>query len=124
MDQPKRGTHHRMESPTTQRRMERGMARYFSDFDDGNIKYVDSVGSELADIKMVPFEAIEFLTAVARDVRDDADRILVVSVRNESGQVIYTATLTLQSDWLDAALVAKTSRLSFAPSSTELHESS
>jgi hypothetical protein len=98
------------------------MARYFSDFDDGNIKYVDSVGTELADINQVPPEAIEFLTAVARDVRDDADRIFVVSVRNEGGQVIFTATLTLQSDWLDPVLIAKTPGLAFAPSSTQLRK--
>jgi hypothetical protein len=100
------------------------MARYFSDFDDGNIKYVDSVGTELADIKMVPFEAIEFVTAVAKDVRDDADRILVVRVRNESGEVIFTATLTLQSDWLDTALMAKTPGLAFAPLSAQLGKNS
>jgi hypothetical protein len=83
------------------------MARYFSDLDDGKIKYVDSVGTELADVKMVPAEAIGFLTAIAKDVRDDADRTLVVSVRNEDGQVIFTTTLTLQSDWLDTGHVAK-----------------
>ena len=83
------------------------MARYFSDLDDGKTKYVDSVGTELADVKMVPAEAIGFLTAIAKDVRDDADRTLVVSVRNEDGQVIFTTTLTLQSDWLDTGRVAK-----------------
>jgi hypothetical protein len=83
------------------------MARYFSDLDDGKTKYVDSIGTELADVRLVPSEAIGFLTAVAKDVRDDADRILVVSVRNEDGQIIFTTTLTLQSDWLDTGDVAK-----------------
>ena len=83
------------------------MARYFSDLDDGKSKYVDSVGTELADIKMVPSEAIGFLTTIAKDVRDDADRTLVASIRNEQGHVIFTTTLTLQSDWLDTGRVAE-----------------
>jgi hypothetical protein len=83
------------------------MARYFSDLDDGTTKYVDSVGTELPDIKMVPNEAIGFLTAVAKDIRDDADRTLVVNVRNEAGQIIFTTMLTLQSDWLDTGYASK-----------------
>jgi hypothetical protein len=83
------------------------MARYFSDLDDGTTKYIDTVGTELPDIKMVPYEAIGFLTAVARDIRDDADRALVVNVRNEGGQIIFTTMLTLQSDWLDAGYASK-----------------
>ena len=76
------------------------MARYFSDLDDGSKKYVDPVGTELADIRMVPSEAIGFLTAVVRDVRDQSDRTLVVSVRDDNGRSIFAATLTLQSEWL------------------------
>lgn len=83
------------------------MARYFSDFDDGKTKYVDSVGTELPDVKMVPYEAIGFLTAVAKDIRDDADRTLVVNVRDERGQTIFTTMLTLQSDWLETGYAAK-----------------
>jgi hypothetical protein len=91
------------------------MARYFSDLDNGKTKYIDSVGTELADVNMVPSEAIGFLTAIAKDVRDDSDLILVVSVRDEIGQVIFTTTLTLQSDWLvEAAHVTRPPHLSFS----------
>jgi hypothetical protein len=83
------------------------MARYFSDFDDGQRKYVDSVGTELADMSMVPSEAIGFLTAVVKDVRDDADRNITVSVRDEDGRIVFMTTLTLQSDWLDMGDVAR-----------------
>ena len=87
------------------------MARYFFDLDDGKRKFVDSVGTELADVKMVPSEAIGFSTTIAKDVRDDADLALVASVRNEQGQIIFTTTLTLQSDWLDVGHVATTANL-------------
>ena len=90
------------------------MARYFSDLDDGKTKYVDSVGTELADIKMVPSEAIGFLTAIVKDMRDDADRTLIVNVRNERGQTIFTTVLTLQSDWLHTEYVAKPAGPSFS----------
>jgi hypothetical protein len=94
------------------------MARYFSDLDDGTTKYVDSVGTELPDIKMVPYEAIGFLTAVAKDIRDDADRTLVVNVRNEGGQIIFTTMLTLQSDWLDTGYASKPPGPSYASRDT------
>jgi hypothetical protein len=73
---------------------------------------------------MVPSEAIGFLTAIAKDVRDDSDLILVVSVRDERGQVIFTSTLTLQSDWLvDTAHVAHARGMSFSsPGASQLGE--
>jgi hypothetical protein len=90
------------------------MARYFSDLDDGKTKYVDTVGTELPDVKMVPHEVIGFLTAVARDIRDEADRTLVVNVRNEAGQIIFTTLLTLQSDWLDTGYASRPPGPSYA----------
>ncbi|MGA7807026.1 DUF6894 family protein [Bradyrhizobium sp.] len=83
------------------------MARYFSDLDDGNTKYVDSVGTELPDIRMVPSEAIGFLTAIVKDVRDENDRALSVIVRDDNGRSIFVATLTLQSDWLETRHLAE-----------------
>jgi len=82
------------------------MARYFSDFDDGNTKYVDAIGTELADVKMVPSEAIGFLLAIAKDVRDETDHSFVVNVRDDKGRTIFTTMLTLQSDWLDTRFIA------------------
>jgi|SRR5450432_3822601 hypothetical protein len=97
------------------------MARYYSDLDDGKTRYVDTVGTELPDIKMVPSEAIGFLTAIAKDIRDDADRTLVVNVRNERGQVIFTTMLTLQSDWLDTGYAAKPPGPSYPSPDATLH---
>jgi hypothetical protein len=99
------------------------MARYFSDLDNGKTKYIDSVGTELADITMVPSEAIGFLTAIAKDVRDDSDLNLVVSVRDEMGRIIFTTTLTLQSDWLlEMTHVAQAHRRSFSSGPSLLGE--
>ena len=81
------------------------MPRYFSDFDNGKTKYIDIIGTELADEKMVTREAIGFLASVFNDALPyDNDRVFVVGVRNDAGQIIFTTTLTLQSDWLESAL--------------------
>jgi hypothetical protein len=54
---------------------------------------------------MVTREAIGFLASVFNDaLPDDSDRVFVVGVRNDAGQIIFTTTLTLQSDWLESAL--------------------
>jgi hypothetical protein len=81
------------------------MPRFFSDFDNGKTRYVDTIGTELADVDMVSREAIGLLASVFSDAPPDkSSRIFIVSVRNEAGLMIFTTTLTLQSDWLRAAL--------------------
>jgi two-component system, response regulator PdtaR len=78
------------------------MPRYFSDLDNGKTKYVDIIGTELTDVKMVSREAIKFLASVFMDeLPDKSDSVFVVSVRNEVDRIIFSTTLTLQSDWLD-----------------------
>jgi hypothetical protein len=77
------------------------MPRYFSDLDNGKTKYIDIVGTELSDIKMVSREAIRFLASVFTDALPEAnDNTFVVNVRNDAGLTIFTTTLMLQSDWL------------------------
>ena len=77
------------------------MPRYFSDLDNGKTKYVDTIGTELADEKMVPREALGLLVSVFKEtLPDDNDRALVVSVRNEA-RIIFTTSLILRSDWMD-----------------------
>lgn len=81
------------------------MARYFSDLDNGKIKYVDNVGTELAGIECVANEALGFLSTVFKDGhRNDENHNITVSVRNERNQVVYRSTLTLQTVWLDAGM--------------------
>jgi two-component system, response regulator PdtaR len=83
------------------------MPRYFSDLDDGKTRYVDVIGTELADERLVSREAIGFLASVFNDILPDkSDHVFVVSVRNEVGRPVFATTLTLQSDWLDAGHVA------------------
>jgi CheY-like chemotaxis protein len=79
------------------------MPRYFFDLDNGKTSYVDAIGTDLDDHRMAQSEAVGFLAAVFRDAaRDDSGPVHVVSVRDESGRVIFTTTLSLKSDWRDA----------------------
>jgi CheY-like chemotaxis protein len=79
------------------------MPRYFSDLDDGKNRHVDIMGTQLANAKMASREAMEFLASAFKSVSPDtSDSIFVVDVRDEAGQKIFTTTLMIQSDWLDA----------------------
>jgi len=83
------------------------MPRYFFDLDNGKTNYVDTVGTEVADPKIVESEAIGFLASVFKDaVHEDSNRAFLVSVRNTSDRIVFTTALTLQSDWRDAGYVA------------------
>jgi hypothetical protein len=82
------------------------MSRYFSDLDDGKTRYIDIIGTELTDVKMVSGEAIGLLASVFNDrLPDTSDSTFVVNVRNEVGRNIFTTTLMLQSAWLDTTEV-------------------
>ena len=43
------------------------MPRYFFDLDNGRTNYVDTIGTELDEPKMVQSEAVGFLAAVFKD---------------------------------------------------------
>jgi CheY-like chemotaxis protein len=79
------------------------MPQYFFDLDDGKTSYVDAVGSEVADPGTIQSEAIGFLASVFKDaVHEDSNRAFLVSVRNAADQIVFTTTLTLQTEWCDA----------------------
>lgn len=79
------------------------MSRYFFDLDDGKADYVDTIGTELTDPRVVPREAAAFVASVFRDAAHDArDRVIQFSVRDDSGRVVFRTTLSLQSQWGEA----------------------
>lgn len=77
------------------------MSRYFFDLDNGKANYVDTIGSELSDPKMVQSEAVGFLASVFKDTALDGGPVHLVSVRDEAGRVVFTTVLTLLSEWQD-----------------------
>ncbi len=73
------------------------MPRYYFAEYDGNAVVQDDTGLELDGIETARDEARKALPDIARDVvpRDGDRRTMVVKVRDESGKVVVTATLTL-----------------------------
>ena len=72
------------------------MPRYFFDTYDGNRLINDPEGIELPNLEQVKAEAQNALPDLARDALPDGDqRTFIVSVRDEAGQVVLRAALTL-----------------------------
>lgn len=72
------------------------LARYFFDTYDGNSLVSDAEGIELQSVEMARIEAQKALPDLARDGLPDGDQnTFIVSVRNEAGQVVLRAALTL-----------------------------
>ena len=74
------------------------MPRYFIDIDDGDHCRVDEDGHDLDDDAAARLAALDALPDMAREKIPDSDgRTFVVRVRkNDSGSVIYRATLDLK----------------------------
>jgi hypothetical protein len=70
--------------------------RYFFDTYDGNRLITDPEGIELPNLEQVKAEAQRALPDLARDALPDGDqKTFIVSVRDEAGQVVLRAALTL-----------------------------
>jgi two-component system, response regulator PdtaR len=79
------------------------MPQYFFDLDNGKTNFIDTIGTELDDPKMVQHEAVGFLASVFKDAAgDQSHSVHLVSVRDHTGRVVFTTALTLQSGWRDA----------------------
>jgi hypothetical protein len=78
------------------------MPRFLFDIYDGVRLTRDDEGSELPDREAARKEALSVLPDIARDRSPDGDRRdFIVDVRDETGRVIYTATLSLVGRWID-----------------------
>lgn len=76
------------------------MPRFFIDTDDAIFSVVDEDGYSLADMNQARHMAIEALRDMARDKIPNGDHHdFLVRIRDESGKVIYTATLKLHGEW-------------------------
>ena len=77
------------------------MPRYFFDIDDGERRSLNEDGLEFAGPWEARANAIAVLPDIAREVMPDGNRREMVStVRNEGGDVMFTAKLSLVAEWL------------------------
>ncbi len=76
------------------------MPRYFFDITDAGRLTRDDHGIDLVSDEEARDQAISLLPAIARDELPDGDQHeFVAAARNESGQVVYEANLTLHGRW-------------------------
>jgi hypothetical protein len=72
------------------------MYRYFFDTDDGDDFVTDDEGQVLKDLASARTEALEALASIAKDALPKGNRnAMMVSVRDEAGEVLFKATLSL-----------------------------
>jgi hypothetical protein len=75
------------------------MPRYFFDTEDGQTRSVDGEGLELSG----PWEARDLVLAVIPDIVKDAhlddQREMVSCVKDQNGNVVYSARLSLVGKW-------------------------
>ncbi|KQQ44640.1 hypothetical protein ASF58_20805 [Methylobacterium sp. Leaf125] len=82
------------------------MARYFFDIHDGNAFFRDPEGTECSGKEDVRIEAMRSLPEIARQFipsRSADAQAFTVLVRDETGTMIYTATLTFAGLWMNEA---------------------
>jgi hypothetical protein len=79
------------------------LPRYFFDIHDGQFQ-PDTEGTECADFEAARREAMISLPEIARWIipSDGDNQAFTVLVRDESGAVVYTATLTFAALRLDS----------------------
>ena len=76
------------------------MPRFFFDTYDGDFFAPDNEGQDLADIEAAKLIAQEALPDMASDKLPDGDqRVFIVSVRDEAGQVVVRVPLTLIAEY-------------------------
>lgn len=74
------------------------MARFFFDIHVGPYLISDDEGQELPNAEAARNEALKVLPEIARDrLPNEHQRDFTCDVRDESGQVIYTVTLSVSS---------------------------
>ncbi|MEE7459820.1 hypothetical protein MPAR168_23445 [Methylorubrum populi] len=77
------------------------MPRYFIDTDDDTFALRDDVGHDLVDLRAARDAAHRALPDMARQKMPDSEhRTFRASVRDESGAVVYVATLVLAGVWM------------------------
>lgn len=78
------------------------MARFFIDTHDGDEEHVDTDGYDLESAEAARRAALRGLAEAIDDTLPDGDhREFSVQVRDETGHLVYRATMKLEGAWAD-----------------------
>lgn len=76
------------------------MPRYYFDITDGDVLVRDEFGADCADGPDARDQAVAILFDIAAEKLPDSDRHgFAAAVRDEAGQVVYEARLSLDGRW-------------------------
>ena len=76
------------------------MPRFYFDVSEGESFTRDEIGLDLPDLDQVRAEAINALPEIAREALPDGDETsFAVEARDESGRVVFKATLNFKAEW-------------------------
>lgn len=73
----------------------RASDRYFFDVDDGNNACRDDTGLVLSSADEIASEAYNILKQIVHDQWPEGQRTMTVRVRDQSGKLVYTGTMTV-----------------------------
>lgn len=77
------------------------MPRFFFDIDDGEDFTSDEEGMFCGTLKDLSYQAVDVLPDIAREeLPNGPRRTFLVKARDETGQYVFRATLTLASAWI------------------------
>ena len=76
------------------------MSKLYFDFEDGNRRFRDEDGIELPDIEAGRTEVLRTLAEIVKDALPKSDQQgFYASVRNASGDIVYSAKVTISGGW-------------------------
>ena len=79
------------------------MPRFYFDTYDGDLHVCDEDGLDLPNVEAVRVAALDALPAMARDVfpKSYSRLNMATAVRDETGRLVFTATLSLVARWVE-----------------------
>lgn len=76
------------------------MTKLYCDFDDGHSGLRDDEGFDFPDVEAGRLSVLRTLGEIAKDALPKSDQqALTASIRNASGDVVYSATITVSGEW-------------------------
>ncbi|WP_156375732.1 hypothetical protein [Methylobacterium sp. Leaf125] len=76
------------------------MTKLYLDFDDGRSQLRDEDGIDYPDEKAARTEVLKVLSEIAKDAVPKSDQqVLTATVRNASGDTVYSAKVTVSGGW-------------------------
>ncbi|MCK2056850.1 hypothetical protein [Methylobacterium sp. 37f] len=83
-----------------------GLMKLYFDFDDGRTQFRDEEGIDLPNVEAAQTEVLKTLAEIAKDALPKSDQqAFNASVRNTSGNIVYSVEVTVSGEWHEPSLL-------------------